>query len=1388
MSASLRNALPPERTSPYQGLTPFTPDDTDYFFGREQDTEIITANLIAERLTLLYGPSGVGKSSVLGAGVVHHLRERAKREIARGDPPEYLVVFFNDWRNEPVATLLQEIANALTPFVKTPPPPTTLVETLRAWNKATGAELILILDQFEEFFLYHQNDEGDRSFAAQFSSALKDPEVPANFLLSFREDALAKLDLFKKRIPNLYKNYLRVKHLDAQAARRAILKPLEKYNELHPAAPPVTIEPALVDAILIQVQVGNVVLGETGRGTLSQDHRAAAIETPYLQLVLTRLWTFERERGSNRLQLTSFINALGGAEKIVRGHLDTAINELSEPQRAIAANIFDHLVTPSGTKIAQTEQDLAEYAKVSYKELKAVLEQLARGDNRILRPVAGPLENPDVPRYEIFHDVLASAILEWRAGYEKERDQKQQSAELEAKRAAAEAKAAEQERARRDAEARSVAEERARREAEARTQAEARARVAAEQEAHAAKRLRAAAIVLVVVAALAILAAGCGVIEWSSANQAAGLAQTAVVRSNTGEARAIQEADNAKNSEAKANSAATGESQSKQQSESRRLVAQSLVNRTGNFWLSFLLAIEAAKSGYTPETQNNLKDLLTAVSHLRKVLWGHTDAVSGVVISPDGKLLASAGADTTIRLWDVQSGKQIGQLRADDKAVTSLAFRSDGSTLVSGSADGKLRTWDMGDAAHLKLLGELAGHNGAVYALAFSPDGKTLASAGADKTIRLWDPSDAAHLKPLGEPLTGHEQSVFSIVFSPGGKLLASAGADQTVRLWNVTTQQSFGEPFTGHTGLIWSIAFSPDGKTLASASADQTIRFWDVASRQLLVSLPSVTEVRAIAFSPDRKTFAAAYADRTIQFYDLGSRQTIGNPLRGNTDLVTTLAFSPDGSSLASGSRDGLVMIWDTNQSTNRWQGEMQSWIDPACVIVNRNPARAEWEEFFKSGDATFENYVTNPTCRNLPVSIITPTAIAPTAARTRVIPETQVVLMPTATPTSTGVSTPTLAPSTGTPGATFAPVTGIVKEVLNVREEPNKASKKIGKLKKDDVIGIVGRNDDSAWLNILYPRGATTRGWVSTEFIETSADLALVPVSGATPSATFVAIVTATTVPTRTATKPRPTPTSGFPTQRAQDGAVMILIPAGEFPMGSSPSDPATQNDQIPIHTVFLDAFWIDREEVTNGQFRKFVAETGYKTEAEKLGWGWVVYPDWVKRNGASWHSPEGPGANVDARLDHPVVQVSWNDARAYCNWAGKRLPTEAEWEKAARGSDGRLYPWGNTFDSRRANTNNGGNGTTLPVGSYPSGVSPYGVLDMAGNVWEWVNDFYGEHYYRDSPSKNPQGPEQGQNHVLRGGAWIDNEVLARAPYRLQLEPFYSGIAVGFRCARPQ
>jgi formylglycine-generating enzyme required for sulfatase activity len=222
------------------------------------------------------------------------------------------------------------------------------------------------------------------------------------------------------------------------------------------------------------------------------------------------------------------------------------------------------------------------------------------------------------------------------------------------------------------------------------------------------------------------------------------------------------------------------------------------------------------------------------------------------------------------------------------------------------------------------------------------------------------------------------------------------------------------------------------------------------------------------------------------------------------------------------------------------------------------------------------------------------------------------------------------------------------------------------------------------------------------------------------------------------------------------------MAMVPAGEFIMGSATGDA----DEQPVRRIYVDAFSMDRYQVSVGQYAKFLESTSQ-----------AAPPDWSIMN-KSRHQ------------NRPVVNVDWADATAYCTWAGKRLPTEAEWEKAARGADGRTYPWGNELPSGfHANMKKekwSDHYVLSPVGMYEEGKSPYGIYDMAGNVWEWVSDWYDQDYYASSPSKNPTGPPMGTHKVIRGGSWGSGPKDLRSTDRDTHLPSARGMGTGFRCAK--
>src|SRR5262245_28996000 len=258
------------RRSPYQGLIPYGEQDAPFFFGREKEARLIVANLFASALTLLYGASGVGKSSVLRAGVAHQLKHRE----------DLVVVVFNSWQSNPANDLTHAISDrirladpeASRRIMRRMPSGTTisLDDYLLICAEELERRLMVILDQFEEYFLYHPVDD---EFATAFIKAVTSPRLPLSFLISIREDFYAKLDRFEGRIPSLYENYLRIEHLDRTSARTAIEKPIGEYNRRYTSNRQFTLEPELVSAVLSQVETGQVIIGETGRGMIEAPRR-----------------------------------------------------------------------------------------------------------------------------------------------------------------------------------------------------------------------------------------------------------------------------------------------------------------------------------------------------------------------------------------------------------------------------------------------------------------------------------------------------------------------------------------------------------------------------------------------------------------------------------------------------------------------------------------------------------------------------------------------------------------------------------------------------------------------------------------------------------------------------------------------------------------------------------------------------------------------------------------------------------------------------------------------------------------------------------------------------------------------------------------------------------
>lgn len=275
--------------------------------------------------------------------------------------------------------------------------------------------------------------------------------------------------------------------------------------------------------------------------------------------------------------------------------------------------------------------------------------------------------------------------------------------------------------------------------------------------------------------------------------------------------------------------------------------------------------------------------------------------------------------------------------------------------------------------------------------------------------------------------------------------------------------------------------------------------------------------------------------------------------------------------------------------------------------------------------------------------------------------------------------------------------------------------------------------------------------------------------------PSATTTSQPVSTAIPTQPpAASPTPDKPVGTQKKSTLDGALQRYVPGGTFAMGTSLPTEWTGEDETPLHQVTLPSYWIDQVEVTNAMYRQCVqaqACTAPKELSSQTRASYFENPDFAA---------------------YPVVQVNWAQADTYCQWAGRRLPSEAEWEKAARGTKERLYPWeGDAIGNHFANLDiydDWPNADTTPVGNYPAGAGPYGALDMAGNVYEWTADWYSADFYASSPANQPAGPQTGQGRVIRGGAWSSDPLFLRTASRMSFYPDLATYDIGFRCAESE
>ncbi|MCG6133219.1 MAG: hypothetical protein MET45_00890 [Nostoc sp. LLA-1] len=341
---------------------------------------------------------------------------------------------------------------------------------------------------------------------------------------------------------------------------------------------------------------------------------------------------------------------------------------------------------------------------------------------------------------------------------------------------------------------------------------------------------------------------------------------------------------------------------------------------------------------------------------LRHTLTGHSWFVTFVAFSPDGQTLASASADRTIKLWDLNTGNLRHTLTGHSWSVIYVAFSPDGQTVASGSGDKTIKLWDVKTG---NLRRSLTGHSDWVNSVAFSPDGKTLASGSGDKTIKLWDVKTGN----LHRTLTGHSKLVRSVAFSPDGQTVASGSSDKTIKLWDLNTGNLF-RTLTWDSHWVFSVAFSPDFQTVATGSLYKTIKLWDLNTGTLRRKLTRHSYcVTSVSFSPDGQTLASVSYDKTIKLWDLNTG-TLRRKLTGHSEAVMSVAFSPDGQTLASGSFDNTIKIWQfsspiTQVSQYNQSSSPSNQVSPAVTVSTQYIQQTNFQPAVNNENTTLSNSV---------------------------------------------------------------------------------------------------------------------------------------------------------------------------------------------------------------------------------------------------------------------------------------------------------------------------------------------------------------------------------------------------------------------------------------------
>ena len=881
-----------QASSPYQGLMPFTEDRASLFFGRSLDVELISNNARAYPLSILYGPSGVGKSSVLQAGVMHHVRVENQERLDQYGAIETVVAYTGSWRDDPETLLARVIEEACERTLGSRPDaeagridPTAIMQ----FCAANEVDLLLILDQFEELFLYHEDDVAG---FAEILAKLVRPGARINVLISIREDALAQLDELEEAVAGVFDNILRLEHLDEESARSAIVEPLEHYNASVGPEANREIEPALVDVLIGEVQAGRVrvsdVAGHGGSAESSTPIPSSdvRVEAPFLQLVLTRLWEEETRRMSPMMRLST-LRELGGAQEIVRQHLDRVVHLFKSDELDVMVDAFGHLVTPSGSKIAHTASDLAELTSHDPAVVQDVLRRLCRGDQRILREVPGPIGQVDAePRFEIFHDVLALAVLDWRRRWLADAAAMMQRTQLEA------------------------AKEKAERES---------------RESH--RRLRRARLV---VTGLGLLVIACVVLGLLAVNQRNTASQNAALD----EMQTLLDSDPSAALIAGLREWKPG--RSAEYEDTFRTVLDAADNDVklvlgspvvASYFLADRKLVTISEDGFVRLWQGRIKrgrftisaTPVTAIDVTRK----GASRVTSVGVAGDQRYVVLSTNDGNASVVELSNGEVRNLTRSAGSLTVVTADQGDGNTVAAYDDKGFAELYDVSSLRRI----ELPGFDSDVSSIVIDPTGRYVAAFTKDIRAGVWDLTSRQLVKSAkvrleeGDAVDNVDGAFTSWDdLRPRLALIVTSRSqtgDVEEQLWDVARQR---RPATqGFGPLAVNDIVTSDKRSALVVHADYVGRLSENGTDfdGYSDSADVVTSVGSAPRGHRRVALGNRSGDALIFEHSIG-------PIRrylGHRGLITSIRFSPDGRYIATSSVDGTVRIWETPARKIVWE-----------------------------------------------------------------------------------------------------------------------------------------------------------------------------------------------------------------------------------------------------------------------------------------------------------------------------------------------------------------------------------------------------------------------------------------------------------------------------------